>query len=813
MGGNYSRLTTWGAAATLTAAALNAEFDNVLTNFIPTMMASYSANATQMQIQTSPGNVGSESLATALSGELERLRYMLASIAGTTYWYQTPVSSIAALNNALGAAAQANKVSSGLTAATTGISVYLVPSGSTNLVTAAGSVTPLVYTITSGTYTISSNITLAGLPTTGSVGAAIQMTVSDTSITSGQSWTQLIGENGSTISVATVGSSITPLAGKIVAFKNQTSSELLIGRLNAGSTALYDVSRSYYMNSASAFTARSNLTNGDVLQLLALNWIYATTAGTLTTAQTNPTYANAAPSAPSNGDYWFDMVNNLWKTFNGSTWVSANATLIGICVCDNSKAIGTRSIDPFANFQPSNTAELLIDGNALIRTRWEGASASIFGNVISFPKGYATWTQALYEGGNATAAVTSYYLYLAPSGGTYISTNAPYNRPDLAGYYHPSAQFRCLGYVTTDLAGNFSVIESFYKTNLDFAISSATAALTNFPQPYIIPPRQQMIKLNAASGAITQIVPHPAQWAGQRLIYMKTDSSVNLVTLQAFGNSVLVTTGNVSQGTTSILTLAATTGLNTGINYLVSGAGIPWGTTASFTSGTTANLTQTSFFTTTGTAVTFATTPVGVGFQVGNFTTTGTFTLPLATCGEAVELMSDGLNIIVLSHTYPTVWQYAGACTIGATTTVPTKGTILEDAVWYRRNGSNMDWRLAFRQGAAGSVGAGDYLPQIPGGYSADITKITVDTTVLGNANYGINTSNFIGGGILTISTTNTDQGSVVLYSATQARFFVGGLAGGTGIGAWSSTAAIGGLGTATVGVNFYATTPMKDWW
>jgi hypothetical protein len=75
---------------------LNAEFDNVIANFLPTKVDSYSHTVTEMRIQTSPGGVGTESQATSLAGELERLRFMIAAITGQTYWYQLPSKSLAA---------------------------------------------------------------------------------------------------------------------------------------------------------------------------------------------------------------------------------------------------------------------------------------------------------------------------------------------------------------------------------------------------------------------------------------------------------------------------------------------------------------------------------------------------------------------------------------------------------------------------------------------------------------------------------------------------------------------------------------------
>lgn len=86
MGGLYSH-TTRATGTVLTATIYNGDHQNHIDNETPQMMDDYSANAAQMQSNTSPGGVGTESLATSLAGELERLRYMIKHITGQAQWY------------------------------------------------------------------------------------------------------------------------------------------------------------------------------------------------------------------------------------------------------------------------------------------------------------------------------------------------------------------------------------------------------------------------------------------------------------------------------------------------------------------------------------------------------------------------------------------------------------------------------------------------------------------------------------------------------------------------------------------------------
>jgi hypothetical protein len=93
-GATFSRVTTWSDGQTLTAANLNAEFDNILNNGTPTGWDDYSATVSQMQSTADPYPGSVESQATSLAGEIERLRYQILEIkkaiqpSGVTYWYQ-----------------------------------------------------------------------------------------------------------------------------------------------------------------------------------------------------------------------------------------------------------------------------------------------------------------------------------------------------------------------------------------------------------------------------------------------------------------------------------------------------------------------------------------------------------------------------------------------------------------------------------------------------------------------------------------------------------------------------------------------------
>lgn len=97
MPGTWSRIKNWITGDTLTAADLNAEFNNVINNATPAGTDDYSINTAQMQTTRDPYPAAVESLAVSLAEELAALRYLTAQITGKAQWYIDPDKSIADL--------------------------------------------------------------------------------------------------------------------------------------------------------------------------------------------------------------------------------------------------------------------------------------------------------------------------------------------------------------------------------------------------------------------------------------------------------------------------------------------------------------------------------------------------------------------------------------------------------------------------------------------------------------------------------------------------------------------------------------------
>jgi hypothetical protein len=474
VGATFARIKNW-TTEILSNTDLNSEIDNILNNLGPAGVDDYSVNSAQMKLQTSPGSLGSESLSTSLGGELERLRYVIQRIigSGTSYWYEPPASSITDLVAALGSGVPSYRIASGKTTGNSSQLCSLIPSGSTASITLSASVTPFVYYIAGTPYSITADVTLTGL----SLGPSANNTCSfnDTSAT-GQQWTKALGQYGTVIDVDGMGAGISSLVGQVAGFK--AGNEYFVSYVTS-TTQLTDAWRGALFNSAGAAVTAAGLSDNAEIKLMKLAWIFANTNSSLAVTYTNPVISGVQPTSPNTGDYWFDLGTTAWKTFNSTTWVAANATLIGLSLQNTAACVAARTFNSYKATSHINTIMLERASNTVVQARNALAEVSVFGNTNRFQVSRPVWDITLNLDSGLTETVsTNYYFYMKENATPIISDVAPMNRRDLQGLYHPVETWRCLGYALNDASSNLTTpITSFQGTGVqDMLLAVSPAA-------------------------------------------------------------------------------------------------------------------------------------------------------------------------------------------------------------------------------------------------------------------------------------------------------------------------------------------------
>lgn len=547
MGATFPRIKTWVDDEDVEYTDINAEFDNILNNLTPTGVDDHSVNTTQMRLQTNPGSYGSESLATSLAGEIQRLRFKISQIIGgdNSVWYDTPEASIASLVTSLGNTLAPNRIISGRVRTSSDQPMFLLPHGTNRTVTLDATTPDFVYSVDSTEYTLSADITATSL--TAAPSANNTCLVND-AVAAAQEYTKFLGENGTQITIDNVGSELTALIGKYVGFKinNGTDDEYFIGLM--GTNKITNCYRGFFYSSAGTPWNRIVFTDNDVITLMKLTWVFVKSDGTLGVTYTNPTYSFTEPSSPALGDYWFDLANDTWKSYNGTTFVSASATLCGICLQNTTATIAARAFDFSKSFISTNTIETVFSSTTQVVSRKLSGQVGVYGSLIDLQKGSLLWDITTdLESGFTEAASTKYYLYVSTDGDTYMSPVAPHERlGDLQGYYHPHQSWRAVGWAYNNGSSNITQVESFFKyaPNTVVIEESKTAAAV------ISRIHNQVIPVDTSGGAFTQYVPHAAYWKGRRITFVKTTSDFTAFTISSLNSETFI--GGASASATSV---------------------------------------------------------------------------------------------------------------------------------------------------------------------------------------------------------------------------------------------------------------------
>ncbi len=535
MGATFARLKNWILdEEVLTDEELDAEFNHFLTNLTPAGVDDESASLAAMRATVTPGAQSSESLATSLQGEIQRLRFVLNRLIGGTYWYDAPAISLSEANTlvSLGNQIPSNRIVSGRKDSASDFPLFLVPHGTNATVTLDGTPTSFVAQIDSTAVTVSSDVTKTGL----SLAPSSQNTcLVDDARLSGQSSSKYAGEIDAEfpiITIDTVGTEISSLTGKLAVFK--TSTEYFLAYVKSA-TELTNCMRGYFFDSADAPFTRVALSNNDTITLMRAHWIFLQAAGTLTSTANAPVYANDQPTSPATGDFWFDIPNQTWKTYNGSSYAAASAHLIGIAVVDTAGCKAARSFDFFGLYNKLNTVRLeYIDANT-VRSKNLDSRISVMGAIRDFGKDFQEWEMAGdLASGLSQLSATIYYIYVTEDGDTILDSEKPYDRTaDLQGFYHPYKTWRCVGQVTNDGSSNFgakSLISYGEAVREDVSNSVRAVLITT-----AISPRDKLVLCDMASGAYSVYLPPAVENDGLELEIKKTSSDFTVLTIDGHG--------------------------------------------------------------------------------------------------------------------------------------------------------------------------------------------------------------------------------------------------------------------------------------
>jgi hypothetical protein len=486
-----------------------------------------------------------------------------------------------------------NGIISGKTRSNSAFPDFLRASGTTNSVTLQAASTNLVLNIAGTGTTYTSDITETGLTTaTSSNNTAL---INDATLT-GAFTTRHKGEDDTSIIIDAAGSEITSRVGQYVTFK--VGSEYFIAYVKS-STELLNCYRGFFFDSSGNPISRSAISDNDMLTLMSTGWVFAEDdATTIDVSYKTPIFSNSTPSTPTTGDYFYDMVNQLWKRYDGSSFVTVNRILVGIVVIDGTACVATRCMHFDKNYLQHTVAKVKYLSAARLIVGIPEFDINVYG--VNVPNKFTPYQWDIttdLESGLTETASRTYYAYVSETGKPVLSDIKPYNNlGELQGWYHPHNSWRAVASVDNDASSNFTNT-SVYNYYADNAVQMSEQGL-NF--------LRAMDRNTAAADKILYFTSALASATTTLTSYMRTllddvDAAAARTTL-ALGNLAVMnesdfratgSSGSFSGSGTATLTTTLPTGYTTITCFLndivsTSGTGSPSMTFAvSYDSGST----------------------------------------------------------------------------------------------------------------------------------------------------------------------------------------------------------------------------------
>lgn len=346
-----------------------------------------------------------------------------------------------------------NIVISGKKRSTSNQPQFITPNGAALSFILDGTPVNLALSINSVSVSVTTDITKSSLtaaPSTNNTALVNDTDAAD------QYETRLWGEPESrkdTIVIDNVGSEITALVGQFAAFmiNNGSATEYFIAYVKSN-TELSKCRRGYFYDSSLNPKNRIFFSNNDTITLLKWGHIFVENdAATVDVTYTPPTISFESPSGPATGDYWYDLGNQVWKRYDGASFIIINRTLVGSFVNSTTACIGARCEDFYAAYTDLNTLDLEKFSNEIVQAKTRDQKCSVAGINFNFGSTLPVWnittdlapTTDMYDATEQSSR--GYYLYLKDDGNTVISDIHPYWRHDLSGAYHPHNPWRCVG--------------------------------------------------------------------------------------------------------------------------------------------------------------------------------------------------------------------------------------------------------------------------------------------------------------------------------------------------------------------------------
>jgi hypothetical protein len=441
--------------------------------------------------------------------------------------------SVTDINQSISTDTDSHRIVSGKKSANSSQAKFLVPIGTSNQVKVLATETNLKYIVEDQEYNITEDFVASGLVTPETTNNTAL--VNDSTL-SGQNYTKTLGEFSSVIPYDTAQSNIVAADGEFHAFK--INSEILLARVDNGSSCLHSAVRGLFVNQANDPIERSGISNNDTITLCKLTWLFLRTNGSILVTDKEPIKSATEPSGVTDGQMWFNTIDNKWERWDSTVFTDAECCFVGISVQDeNGNTVAARAAEFYGDFKNENTIGLEYKDSATVRSSSRYNSVNVYGTKIEYPEITLEWSSSTQmESGEVKAASSKEYNYIKENGDLVVSPHAPINRRgDLKGWYHPSETWLYIGTQETDGSSNY--IKNSVESSPECIYLDGKKKVVVKSSSFSVQPENEVILVDCTSGNVDLSL-FPALLApGKEITIKKTDTSKNYITITPLGSS------------------------------------------------------------------------------------------------------------------------------------------------------------------------------------------------------------------------------------------------------------------------------------
>ncbi len=377
---------------------------------------------------------------------------------------------------------------------------FITPDGSAASFVLAGVPTPLAFKVNDERFVCNAVLSKTGL--TLGPSATHTCLVNDAKLDT-TDFTRLAGDENTYLSPAaslivdTMGATMSGRIGRWASFKivDGGNTEYFYGFITS-TTLLSHLFRGHYYDSAGDPLPRIAITNNDVITLLETAYVYLESDGlTINVAYTDPVWSFATPAAPATNDRWYDLDNQIWKSYNGSSFVASDEVFLGQVVIDSSACIAARCAPFFFIKKDAQSVGIERVSSTDYRANPGDTLAAVRSGRYLPRSTRESWVPA-----NDFAAATDtyhtsvsgsffYYLYLGDTGERFISDFEPIFHFREGAFFHPHHAWRCIGKIKASSGTLTADFDQFLddRAQMDARVVHATTAEDTYAFSFAAP--------------------------------------------------------------------------------------------------------------------------------------------------------------------------------------------------------------------------------------------------------------------------------------------------------------------------------------